>query len=237
MSDPMCQKTDGGAGVIRRLASQFTENMEAALSKSSPDLARVELKARCLSSVGDILRTECAESETHKNIACIYDEIFADSICSVYLAAQGLDKPAQVLLRRVLELGVAATYLWDCPNVYWGWKEYDKDLGFTEVTDQLSDPSYLRFVASENGRFDESSIYDVTLARKEYRSLSNTVHGKIATFETTLADKFRHSDADWVSHVARLEAIQDLILSLAKGRFAKVREKLLIVQPQLIAIK
>ncbi len=233
----MRQKTDDVAEVIRRLASQFTSNMETALSKLSPELARVELKARCLSSVGDILRCECALSETHKEIAGIYDEIFADSICSLYLAAQGLDKPAQVLLRRALELGVAATFLWDCPNVYWGWKVNDKDLSFTEMTDQLADPSYLRFVASENGRFDASPIYDVTLARKEYRSLSNTVHGKIATFETTLADSFRHSGEDWVSHIARLEAIQDLILNLAQGRFAKVREKLPIVQPQLITIK
>lgn len=237
MSDAMCQKTDDGVEVIRRLASRFTANTEQALSKQSTALARVELKARCLSSVGEILKNESALSDTHKQVACIFDEIFADSICSLYLAAQGLDKPAQILLRRVLDLGVAAIYLWDRPDTFWGWKEFDSDLSFTEMTDHLSSLPYLRFVAAENGRTDPSPVFDVTLARKEYRALSNTVHGKVTTFETSLADRFQHSDRDWELHISRLEGVQNLILDLASARFSKVREKLPIAQPQLNALK
>jgi hypothetical protein len=237
MIAPMCQKTDDGAEVIRRLASRFATNTDLALSKQSTELSRVELKARCLSSVGEILKSENASSDTHKQVACIFDEVFADAICSLYLAAQGLDKPAQILLRRVLDLGVAAIYLWDRPDMFWGWKECDADLSFSEMTDHLSSLPYLRFVAAENGRSDSAPIFDVTLARKEYRALSNTVHGKVTTFETALADRFQHSDTDWEAHIRRIESVQNLILDLAKARFAIVRDKLPIAQPQLNALK
>jgi len=50
----------------------------------------------------------------------MFDEIFADSICSAHFAACGLDLPAQMVLPRVLDLGVGAVYLWDLPHVFWG---------------------------------------------------------------------------------------------------------------------
>ncbi len=237
MNGTTAPKEESGIEIIRRLSQQFSSNLNAALAKPSPPATRVELKARCISSVGAILREQCASSDTHREIAGIYDEVFADCVCSLYLAAQGLDKPAQIILRRALELGVAAVYLWDVPHVYWGWKQYDEDLSFNEMTGQLSGLPYLAFVAAENGQADTTPIFDVALARKEYRALSNTVHGKVTTFETPLTDRFQHSDADWKLHVDRLEAIQDLILNLSSGRFRKVREQLPAVQPQLISLK
>lgn len=230
------KKEEDGIEIIRRLSEQFSSNLSFALAKSLPEAGRVELKSRCIASIGEILR-ESATSDTHREIAGIYDEVFADCICSLYLAAQGLDKPAQVVMRRVLELGVAAVYLWDVPHVFWGWKQYDQDLSFNEMIEQLSAPSYLHFVAVENGKSEADQICDASLARKEYRALSNTVHGKATTFETPLTDRFQHSDADWELHITRLEAIQDLILSLSSGRFRIIREQLLIKQPQLILIK
>jgi hypothetical protein len=236
MSDQICQKPTDELEILRRLAAQFAENFETALRAAIPETKRVELKSRCLSSVGGLLRDKCAGSNTQSQIAGIYDEVFADCVCSIYLAAQGLDKPAQLVLRRVLELGLAGIYLWDQPHLFWGWKELDADLSFNEITDHLSSTAYLRFVASENAATVPSPLFDATLARKEYRALSNTVHGKLNTFESPLADRFRHSDGDWKSHLARLEAVQDLLISAARGRFRIVRESLTLVQPQIVPI-
>jgi len=236
MNDQICQKPSDGLEVFRKLSAQFAQNFTTALNTKIPEVGRVELKSRCLASVGELLRDKCAVSNTQKQIAPIYDEVFADCICSMYLAAQGLDKPAQLVLRRVLELGLAAAYLWDQPHVFWGWKEFDQDLSFTEIAGYLSSQAYLRFVASENGASEPVPLIDVTLARNEYRALSNTVHGKVSTFESPLIDRFRHSDVDWKAHLVRLESIQDLLLNLARGRFAAVRERLTIVQPQIVPL-
>jgi hypothetical protein len=184
--------------------------------------------------VGNILHTKCAESQTQKAVSAIYDEVFADCVCSVYLAGQGLDKPAQLVLRRVLELGLAAIYLWDQPHLFWGWKDYDQDLSFTEITEHLSSQRYLRFVESENPGYRPSQLIDVTLARSQYRDLSNTVHGKVTTFESSLVDRFRHSESDWNAHLSRVEKIQDLLLDAAKNRFSVVRQHLPLAQPQII---
>jgi hypothetical protein len=229
----MFQRPENGVEILRKLDAQFSANFETALSTAAEEVGRVELKARCISSVGVILTETCCVTEAHTDIAKIYDEVFADCVCSVLLAGQGLDRPAQLVLRRVLELGVAAVYLWDLPHLYWGWKEYDKDLSFSEMTDHLSAPAYLRCVSSMNGAAEPTQIFDVTRARTEYRALSNTVHGKMATFETAIGDRFRHSDADWKAHVKRVEGIQDLLLNLVQGRFRVVREKLPEKQPQL----
>ena len=235
MTDDLFQRTGGGADVFRKLDALFRGNLESALA-ASPDLDRVELKARCLSTVSIILR-EASDTPTRKEVACVYDEVFADCICSIYLAALGLDKPAQLVLRRVLELGVAAVYLWDVPHVYWGWKEHDKDLSFTEMTDQLGSPAYATYIASMNPPGPSAApVFDVTFARNEYRALSNAVHGKIATFETSISDRFHHTDADWAAHLLRIEAIQNLLLQLSSARFPEVRMELPRRQPQLRSI-
>jgi hypothetical protein len=236
MIQPTHQKPADACDVFHRLAAQFAQNFDLAFASSVPEINRVELKSRCISTVGHLLRDKCAVSNTQKEISAIYDEIFADCICSIYLAGQGFDKPAQLVLRRVLELGLAAVYLWDQPHLFWGWKEFDVDLNFTEITECLSSQSYLSFVASENNTAAPVQIFDVSLARREYRALSNTIHGKIKTFESSLADRFRHSSADWKSHLARLEGVQDILLDIARGRFAAVRENLPVVQPQIISM-
>ena len=163
MSEQTCQKPFDGLEVFRKLSGQFALNFDSALKAQIPEIGRVELKARCLASVGGLLRDKCSVSNTQKEIAAIYDEVFADCVCSIYLAAQGLDKPAQLVLRRVLELGLAAIYLWDQPHLFWGWKEHDQDLSFTEISGHLSSQPYLRFVASENGTSESASLFDVTL--------------------------------------------------------------------------
>jgi hypothetical protein len=233
MSVGTAQRPDDDLEIFHRLAAQFVQNQHSALSIQFPEIGKVELKARCLASVGELMRDKCAASSTQKLIATIYDEVFADFVCSIYLAAQGLDKPAQLVLRRALELGLAAFYLWDQPHLFWGWKEFDQDLSFTDIVAHLSAPSYLKFVAAEIGSPESSQLFDATLARNEYRALSNVAHGKLSTFESPLVDRFRHSDEDWRTHLHRLETIQDVLINFATKRFVQIRDSLPSLQPQL----
>src|SRR5438067_1286937 len=192
----MFQKPTDGLEVFRKLGEQFATNFNKALSIAPIEARRIELKGRCLSAVGIILKEKYSVNDTQKEIAGIYDEVFADCVCSIFLAGQGLDRPAQLVLRRVLELGVAAIYLWDLPHIYWGWKEYDCDLSFKEMCEHLSSPQYLRYVGAMNNVGEALPVFDVTAARSEYRALSNAVHGKVTTFETAIANRFQHSDTD-----------------------------------------
>ncbi|HEY1120891.1 MAG TPA: hypothetical protein VGE67_04805, partial [Haloferula sp.] len=106
MSNLSAQKTPDGSEIFRKLGTRFSSNFEAAIGTQLPEVSRVELKSRCLATVAEILKADESASNTQKQIASIYDEVFADSVCSTFLAAQGLDKPAQLVLRRVLELGL-----------------------------------------------------------------------------------------------------------------------------------
>jgi len=121
-------KTRDLAAVMTSLHSKFDENFKSAMGGSHPLLAKAELKARGVNEVAEVLRSSKDLTRTQEEILAIFDEVFADLVTSTYLASLALDKPARMLLRRALELGVAIVYLWDMPHLYWMWKSHDADL-------------------------------------------------------------------------------------------------------------
>ena len=163
----------------------------------------------------------------------MFDEIFADVICSIYLAACGLDKPAQAILRRALEVGVATVYLWDLPHVFWAWKENDKDLNFNDMLDHLASQGFVSHVKKQNLSFTGAEIIDAAAARALYRSLSNIIHGKITGFESLLADRFQHNEADWRLHLESVFGVERVLLELWRHRFASISKQLSDDFPQL----
>jgi hypothetical protein len=229
------QKIEDCREIFRSLQRVFDANLTSSLSSENEQLTRLELKARSIATVGRILAEK--SQGTQNEIARIYDEVFADCTCSTYLAAAGLDKPAEMILRRVLELGIAAVYLWDMPHVYWGWKRHDRDLNFDDMVGHLSSAPYQTYVAETNGSKNVTELFDAALARTTYRALSNTIHGKIATFETALKDRFKYAEEDWRAFLTRAESIAELVTTLAKARFKEVRENLPNFEPRLCGIK
>ena len=133
------KRHENAGNVLPALRSRFDQNLDATLGLDQKLWQLVELKARVVPAVAEILRNHEAISATQKVILCIYDEVFADIVISSYLAACGLDKPGRMTLRRGLELGIASVYLWDNPHLFWGWKEQDKDLNFNEMIEHLAD--------------------------------------------------------------------------------------------------
>ncbi|MEX5218616.1 MAG: hypothetical protein NW701_12380 [Nitrospira sp.] len=221
--------------ILTALQQKFAGNFSEALSKKSDGLRLAELKARALSEIGKMVCGHKDLTSSQIECVCIFDEIFGDIICSIYFAACALDKPAQLLLRRTLELGVAIIYLWDLPHRFWAWKNHDDDLNFSEMLEHLSSEGYKTHVHKANPKFLSANMCDVRAARKLYRELSNIVHGKMSSFESTSPDRFNFTESDWSRHLILTNAVEDLLLDLWQNRFQGTREQLPKAIPQLFS--
>jgi hypothetical protein len=212
--------------ILGQLHQKFGINITAAAGVPATETEKVEARARAFAVVGMILSETSDLTATQREILTIYDELFADTVCSLYFAACALDKPAQMLLRRVLELGVGIVYLWDLPHLYWGWKTCDLDLSFKEMTDHLSSPQYRAYLTATLGPIPKSGICDFVAARAVYRDLSNIVHGKPSTFESVLPDRFNFTHRDWDAYLALAKKVEDLLLDLWQNRFPLITKEL-----------
>ncbi len=219
--------------VFRDLNGKFSDNLNSSIRFSAETLCSVELKARALDAVGRILSQTNTITPAQREILPIFNELFADVISSLYLAACALDKPAQIVLRRVLELGVAIVYLWDLPHKFYGWKQHDHDLNFSEMVDHVNAPQYVTFVKSANSSFNGSTIIEVSEAKRIYGSLSDTVHGKISTFESVLPDRFKFTKEDWQTHLSLVDTVENLLLKLFQNRFHDVNSSIHKQFPQI----
>lgn len=205
--------------IFTKLNGKFENNLNMCLGLDCDKLRGVELKARYIAALGQILREEEHLLQSQQHITTIFDEIFADLIISVYFAGCSLDKPAQMVLRRVLEMGVSVVYLWDLPHEFWGWKCHDKDLQFKTMVDHISRDNYKTFIKSIHTQHNPEEKNYIENVTKLYRDLSNTTHGKISTFETSLPDRFSHTSTDWGKHLDNVEKVQDLLIGLFNMRF------------------
>lgn len=231
--DPMHIKSEDPTAVFLRLNEKFAANFTTQMASPSADLSKIELFARGVSAIGVIQQGNPACTATQKEISTIFDEIFADLTTSVYLAACALDKPAQMVLRRALELGVAIAFLWEQPQTFWGWKQCDQDLVFTDMLEQLRSESVRSFFAALNPAILDNPLFDFSEARALYRALSNTVHGKIAQFESQLQNRFSASESDWRSHLSQVGRVEALLYQLWFNAFPDLRVKLQAAMPQL----
>ena len=218
----MYKKPDDVTAVFRNLNAKLSENLNSAFAASTDKLVIVELKARAIDAVGTILSKTQMITPTQLEIGAIFNELFADIIASLYLAACALDKPAQIILRRVLELGVAIVYLWDLPHKFWGWKLHDRDLNFTEMLDHLGSLEYTSLIKSMNDSFTGPENLKIADARNMYGSLSDTVHGKISTFESVLPNRFKYTKEDWEQNLSLVNEVEELLLQLFQNRFKEV---------------
>lgn len=215
--------------IIIELKAKFGENFIKWKQLQDPLLDRIFTGLYCISAVGEILSLRKASK--HHDICCkIYDEIFADGTSSVYLATIAMDKPASIVLRRILELGVAAVYLWDMPHKAFAWNEHDGDLSFSEMISHLNSKGFTTYVSHEGG--SATSIMELipaAQAQKLYGILSDIVHGKITTFETTIPDRFSFNEKDWIEFVLMAEQVIFLLLKLFALRYSIKNEIILKV--------
>jgi hypothetical protein len=138
-----------------------------------------------------------------------------------------------MVLRRVLELGIAIVYFWDLPHRFWGWKNLDQDVTYAEMLEHINSAAYKAYLSPTKSVTDAPDLFDSTAARSIYRELSNTVHAKISTFESSVPDRFIYSRTDWLGHLKLVSAVEDIILDLWRARFPNLKAELLSELPQL----
>jgi hypothetical protein len=204
--------------ILTELDGKFSTNLNTFLSKNEPECKAIDLKARAIAALGEIVSKKAC-SPSHTEISLIFDEVFSDMILSIYFTGCALDKPAQTTLRRSLELGIAIVYLWDLPHAFWGWKAHDSDLNFNEMMEHLSKESYKSFLASLNPTYASKKTFDYSEAKRQYRILSNTIHGKIPTHESKLPDRFSYSAKDVTTNLDLISKVQTNLLYLFRMRF------------------
>jgi hypothetical protein len=124
-----------------------------------------------------------------------------------------------MVLRRALELGLAIAYLWDLPHLFWGWKECDHDLSFSEMLEHLGSPNYRAFLNNAVGLPKDQFVIDAATARRIYRTTSDTVHGKVTTHKVLSADGFTHNPDQWTAHLLLIDQVATLLLGLWFKRF------------------
>ena len=223
--------------ILIELHSKLEKNLKKSIDSQSELFERVEIKARSFTVVSSILKEDYHCRPHQQEILTVFDELFADVIISIYLAGCSLDNPAQSLLRRVIELGVGTVYLWDLPHRFWGWKECGIDLSFNEMLSHINSIEYSTLVSKENPAYKQGALIDQKKVNEIYGSLSDTVHGKICTFETVLPDRYDFNPDDWTQHLKKTEEIQNVLLNLWRKRFLQIDKKLHSKCPQLQRFK
>lgn len=207
--------------IIESLHGKFGDNIKLSLTDNVGILEEVEVKSRASYELGQLLNKDTELSDTQKEITTIYPEIFTDLIVSLYLSCCAIDNSPKILLRRVLELGIAIIYLWDMPYKYWNWKkneDYNNDLNFKEMLDYLNNTGYIDFVNKENSSV-LTEIIDKNTVNKIYRELSNVIHGKSDNFESSNPDRFKYKKVDLLDVLNCALKIENILLSAWKKRF------------------
>ncbi|MCG5502212.1 hypothetical protein [Ectothiorhodospira lacustris] len=204
--------------VLIELNQKFNGNFAEWKSLTDHKLEKSFVGLHCIAAVGEIL--EDHKASKHHDICCkIYDEIFSDGVASIYLASNAMNKPACIVLRRVLELGLAAIYLWDMPHMAFSWKQHDQNPSFTEMLKHINSKGYASYIANENNMDVDGDMVPMNKAQEIYGTLSDIAHGKITTFETSMPERFKFAQDDWKQFVAILDAVVEMLVSAFLVRF------------------
>ena len=204
--------------VLVELNQKFNTNFNEWNSLNNHNLSKSFVGLQCIATIGEVL--EHRKTSKHHNICCkIYDEIFSDGVSAIYLATNAMDKPAGIVLRRVLELGLAAIYLWDMPHMAFLWNFYDQDLSFTEMLKHLNSKGYISYVKNENKVKIDKELIPASEVQDIYGSLSDIVHGKITTFETSIPERFKFVEEDWNHFVTIIDKVVTILVKAFLLRF------------------
>jgi hypothetical protein len=230
MSDPAVPKLES---ILPQLSKKFADNMAKSLDAVASALEPVEVKARAIAIMGELVRADQSLAPHQAKLGQAFDEVFADLILSSYLGACCLDNAACIVLRRALETGVAVAYLWDNPCVFYGWTTHDEDLSFRKMVEFLVSDSYKTLLLHENPLYKNEEVIDAGQAESLYRRFSNVTHGKWATFESALPNRFSHNASEWTAHLVHISEVQNILLNVWRLRFPRLFKEVISRLPAL----
>lgn len=207
------------AEVLEALHTKFSDNFETCKSVLF-EAEQAEEKARIISAMSARLHTMAGENAHQRQLAMYVDEIFGDSICAIYLASCGLHVPAQMLLRRSLELGLVIAAYWDSPADFWQWREHDGDIRFAALSTTLSSAGYITFLNKlPRAQPVEASLF--AGLQSLYSDLSNVVHPKPYNFATTTSN-YSFSATNFTRTMNLSKRTYTYISEIIKARFPQL---------------
>lgn len=207
--------------IFNKIHAKFSLNFQSAMRADDSLLKEVELKTRFIYNIGSEL-SNAQSTNTRREIIKIFDELFSDMTVCIYFSTCCIYNASYIIMRRVLELGIAILYFWDMPHKYWGWKtipSHESDLNFKENIEYLSSTQYAEYLKHEFGI--DNWVVDKVKFNAYYRAFSNTIHGKLDTFVTNTEKSFEHSDKEFFENIRQILKIQDLLLLLFARRFSE----------------
>lgn len=208
----------GPRDILIELNHKFNGNFNDWSTLQNHRLEKSFIGLHCIVAVGEILN-ECKSSKHHEICCKIYDEIFSDGVSAIYLATNAMDKPANILLRRILELGLAAIYLWDMPHIAFLWNDHDQGLNFKEMINHVNSKGYISYINNENNTKIKSELISASRSQNIYGKLSDIVHGKIATFESSLPERFKFVEEEWNQFIDLFEEVICMLVKTFMLRF------------------
>ncbi len=199
------------------LSSKFNDNFSQWQDVEDKKIENIVNAIFTLNTVASLLEKKKIQIH-HDTCLRIYQEIIADTTSSVYLATCAIDKPAHIILRRVLELGIAAVYLWDMPHISYEWQNHDHDLSFSDMLKHLNSSGFKDYVKQQSNENMIDEIINVKECQKIYGELSDIVHGKITSFESDLPNRFSFDENDWASYTELAERVLKIIIRASVSR-------------------
>lgn len=207
--------------VLSALHKKFSQNFTA--SKAEINKAgRSEQLARSLSVCASHLEELAGDARHRKLLAKYLDEIFADSVCALYLAGLGLTVPARTLLRRLLELGVVVLAYWDSPADFWNWRDHDGDIRFSELNARLTSNGYATFLSNLPRPTPVDARVVFGGINFLYGELSNVVHPKPYNFVTTAQAAYAFDEAAFAETIRLAEQVYSSLYSMILARFPEL---------------
>lgn len=226
-----------------------TRNVEFAtiLSALHAKFAQNQAKATvhvCDNKMSDALSTtffhvseflhQAQDLKAHERLLAQYlKEVFADGVCATYLAFSGLDTPARILIRRMLELGYVFLAYFDNPARFWDWNSSDKDISFSDLESTLGSEGYIKFLSHASDVDTPTYRKTISSLRAVYGELSNVVHPKPYNFETNVDDAFGFNPTHLENVLRILSTVHKGLLFLIFCRFPSVLENAQKVDPKI----
>jgi hypothetical protein len=230
--DEVDTKTVELGTIVTALHAKFAENQVQAISHT-----RNAQLSDALSSiffhVSEFLYQKESLAAHERLLAQYLKEVFADGVCAIYLAFSGLDTPARILIRRMLELGYVFLAYFDNPARFWDWNSNDKDISFSDLESTLGSEGYITFL-SHASRLDVATYRKAIVSlRAAYSELSNVVHPKPYNFETTVDDAFAFNASHLQSVMRMQETVHKGLLYLIFCRFPLAYEHAEKIDPKI----
>jgi hypothetical protein len=215
--------------LLASLHLKFSSNFEAAKQTLSA-ATEAEHKARLLSTASIHLGRLAGQEPHQEALAKCLDEVFADSMCAIYLACCGMHVAAGMLMRRSLELGFVVTAYWDAPADFWAWREHDADISFSQICDYLQSNGYRSLLSHQKAVSPADATETLKTVGALYRDLSNVVHPKTYNFATAGASSFNFHSGDLVKSLSYANRVHTAIANVLSARFTELAAILIAEQ-------